>query len=167
MMNFTGITPITIKELSKQNREDVKVLFKKLKKKKPKNLDSVIHQLHDEAFATYDCLDCGNCCSSISPIIKEKDIDRLGKHFRMKPSKFIDQYLFMDDEEDFVFQTQPCPFLGNDKYCMCYENRPKACREYPHTDRSKMHQILNLTGKNRAYCPIVYVIVEELLKLNW
>ncbi len=29
----------------------------------------------------------------------------------------------------------PCPFLGDDNYCSVYEARPKACREYPHTDR--------------------------------
>ncbi|QZE13721.1 YkgJ family cysteine cluster protein [Halosquirtibacter laminarini] len=166
-MNFTGITPQSIVELSKQNSQEIKELFKKLKKKKPKNLDAVIHSLHQEAFELYDCLDCGNCCSSISPIVKEKDIDRLSKHFRIKSSKFIDEYLQVDDENDFVFRNQPCPFLGNDMYCMCYESRPKACREYPHTDRSKMHQILKLTETNRSYCPIVYVIIEELLKMNW
>ncbi|MDC1105718.1 YkgJ family cysteine cluster protein [Prolixibacteraceae bacterium] len=166
-MDFTGITPVTIVELSKQNRQQVKDLFKKLKKKKPKNLDAIIHQLHEEAFKSYDCLDCGNCCSSISPIVLEKDIDRLSKHFRMKSSKFIDEYLEMDSDSDFVFKTQPCPFLGNDLYCMCYESRPKACREYPHTDRTKMHQILNLTEKNRSYCPIVYMITETMLKMEW
>ena len=35
--------------------------FKRIKKSNPKNLDTVIHQLHDEAFKKIDCLDCANC----------------------------------------------------------------------------------------------------------
>ncbi len=141
---------------------ETKSLFAKLKKKKPKNLDTTVHQLHDQVFEEINCLDCANCCKSISPTLYDKDIERLAKHFRIKPSKFIDEYLYVDNDGDYVFKQTPCPFLLPDNYCMVYESRPKACREYPHTDRKKIYQILDLTLKNTEICPAVFDLVELL-----
>jgi Fe-S-cluster containining protein len=53
-----------------------------------------------------------------------------------------------------------------DNYCIIYDQRPKACREYPHTDRRRFYQILDLTMKNRDICPIVYEVVEKLKQEN-
>lgn len=145
---------------------ETKTLFAKLKKKKPKKLDDIVHNLHDEVFEEVDCLDCANCCKSISPTLYDKDVERLAKHLKMKPSKFIDQYLYIDDEGDYVFQQTPCPFLMPDNYCMVYESRPKACREYPHTDRKRFYQILNLTLKNTEVCPAVFDVVEKLKEIK-
>jgi Fe-S-cluster containining protein len=96
--------------------------------------------------------------------VTEKDIERLAKRMRMKAVDFIAQYLYIDEDKDYVFQQTPCPFLMPDNYCMVYEDRPKACREYPHTDRKRMYQILNLTHKNCEICPVVHGITEELVK---
>ncbi|NND87804.1 MAG: YkgJ family cysteine cluster protein, partial [Flavobacteriaceae bacterium] len=90
------------------------------------------------------------------------DIERIAKHFRMKPKTFIESYLRMDEENDYVLQEVPCAFLGADNYCSIYDVRPKACREFPHTDRRKFHQINNLTLKNVAICPAAFNIVEEM-----
>jgi len=155
------------KELTALVRKDEKgnrTLIVALKKIKQPEVDNLIHPLHKEAFSRFNCLECANCCSSISPIVTEKDIDRLAKHFRMKPSTFIDQYLHIDEDKDYVFNNTPCPFLLSDNFCMVYENRPKACREYPHTDRRNMQQILKLTLKNCEVCPVVYSIFNELKK---
>ena len=141
---------------------ETKIFFAKLRKKKPKNLDKIVHGLHDEVFQKIDCLDCANCCKSISPTLYDKDVERLAKFFKMKPSMFVEEYLYMDDEGDYVFKQTPCPFLLPDNYCMAYESRPKACREYPHTDRKRFYQILNLTLKNTEICPAVFEIVEKL-----
>ena len=80
----------------------------------------------------------------------------------MKPSEFITTYLKIDTEGDYVLQSAPCPFLGSDNYCSVYEHRPRACREYPHTNRRKMQQILDLTYRNTLVCPAVFWIVEEM-----
>lgn len=47
-------------------------------------------------------------------------------------------------------------------YCSIYEDRPKACREYPHTDRKKFYQIHALTIKNAETCPAVFHTLEQL-----
>jgi len=144
------------------HKAETKSFFEKLKKKKPKNLDQVVHNLHDEVFQEIDCLACANCCKSISPTLYDKDVERLAKQLKIKPSQFVDEYLYVDEEGDYVFQKTPCPFLMPDNYCMVYESRPKACREYPHTDRKRFYQILNLTLKNTEVCPAVFDVVEKL-----
>ena len=137
-------------------------LFKQLKKRKPRNLDEVVHTAHEEVFEYIDCLECANCCKTLGPRITDGDIARLAKHLRIKPSKVVDEYLRIDEDGDYVFKSMPCPFLMPDNYCMVYESRPRACREYPHTDRKRFYQILDLTRKNVATCPAVYEIVERI-----
>jgi len=158
------IRPEKLLEFTNNHRQEFTSLFKRLKAKKPKNLDDAFHELHMEAFEQFDCLSCANCCSTISPVITEKDIERMARRLKMKSVDFITQYLHIDEDKDYVFQQTPCPFLMSDNYCMVYEDRPKACREYPHTDRKRMYQILNLTHKNCEVCPVVYCITEELVK---
>lgn len=147
--------------LKKENR----IFFDKLKRTKPKNLDNQFHTLHDELFQEIDCLSCANCCKTTSPIFYNKDIERLAKHLRQKPGEFIDKYLRIDEDKDYVLREAPCPFLDNDNYCSVYEARPNACREYPHTDRKRMEQILDLTYRNTCVCPAVLEITERLKKL--
>jgi Fe-S-cluster containining protein len=143
---------------------EIRVFFERVKKKKPRDLDSKIHDLHQKTFKKIDCLDCANCCSTTSPIFRDVDIKRLSKHLKMKESQFVSAYLKMDEESDYVLRQSPCAFLGNDNKCSVYEHRPLACREYPHTDRKNMIQILGITEKNTLICPAVSTIIEELKK---
>ena len=143
---------------------ETRKLFERIKKKKPRDLDDQVHTLHTKTFARIDCLDCANCCSTTSPIFRDIDIKRLSKHLKMKENNFVSTYLKMDEESDYVLQKSPCSFLGNDNKCSVYEHRPLACREYPHTDRKNMIQILGITEKNTLICPAVATIFEELKK---
>lgn len=127
-----------------------------------KKLDRDIHQLHEEVFACTDCLKCANCCTTTGPLFTRKDIDRISKHLGMKAFEFEEKYLRIDEDDDFVLKSVPCTFLGEDNMCAIYEVRPKACREYPHTDRIKQQQILHLTRKNASICPAVFTILERL-----
>jgi Fe-S-cluster containining protein len=150
--------------LARKAESSTRKLFAKLKKSKPKDLDDVMEELHERTFRETDCLQCANCCKTTSPIFRDKDIERLSKFLRMKPSAFTAQYLHEDKDHDYVLNAAPCTFLGADNYCSVYEARPAACREYPHTDRKKFYQILDLTVKNTFICPAAYRIIEELKK---
>lgn len=149
-------------ELADKNKKENKEVVKKLKKSKPKNLDATVLQLHDEVFDKIDCLACANCCKTTSPTFYERDIDRLSKHLKIKPSDFIQQYLNIDEDGDYVLTTAPCPFLDYENYCTVYESRPTACREYPHTNRKRFYQILDLSLKNTEICPAVADVFEKL-----
>lgn len=147
-------------EKHKENRK----FFSKLKKKVPKDLDYVMQELHEDEFGKTDCLACANCCKTTGPLFTNADIERIAKFFRMKASGFISQYLRRDEENDYVLQKVPCSFLGADNHCSIYDIRPKACREFPHTNRRKFQQISKLTLENVAICPAAYNIVEKMKK---
>jgi len=150
-------------EIAKEKHLENKKYFAKLKKRTPKRLDLIMQDLHDTEFEKTDCLTCGNCCKTTSPIFTEKDIQRISKHLKMKEHQFISHYLERDTDDYYVLRTAPCTFLDvNDNSCFIYDVRPKACREYPHTNRRKFIQLTDLTLKNTEICPAVYHIVEAL-----
>lgn len=156
-----------LSELAKRDKKKFRALVKKLKKMKKQELDEIVHTLHHEYFADTDCLQCANCCKSLGPMLNDHDIRRLSKHLRMKPKDFTAEYLRQDEDGDYVFKSMPCPFLMDDNYCMVYEARPKACREYPHTDKVNFQQVLNLSLKNTESCPVVYKIMKALEEKHW
>ena len=160
MQEIINNLPKQAKEKHKEN----KAFFSKLKKKPPKQLDYVMQDLHDAEFKRTDCLKCANCCKTTGPLFTDKDIARIAKHFRLKEQQFVEQFLRLDEDNDYVLKSVPCTFLGSDNYCSIYDVRPKACREFPHTNRKKFQQISNLTLKNVAICPAAHNIVEELKK---
>lgn len=147
---------------AKVKHRETKAFLNKLKNKPPRELDQLTLDVHESVFNETNCLDCGNCCRTTGPLLLPKDIERLAKYLRMKPGAFMTQYLREDEDKDWVFKSMPCPFLGEDNYCSVYEHRPKACREFPHTDRKKLYQINNLTLKNVEICPAAFQIVEKL-----
>jgi Fe-S-cluster containining protein len=154
-----------LKKKAGQKRTENKKFFDRLKKNPPRDLDQQFHGLHDEAFEKLDCLTCANCCKTTGPLFTQKDIERLSSHFRTRPAEFIARFLRVDEDNDYVLQSVPCPFLGADNYCSVYEQRPNACREYPHTNQRKMHTIFKETLNNVAVCPAVFEIVEKLKKV--
>lgn len=157
-------TPEELPKLAKESFAETKKYFQKLKKRTPKRLDLLMQDLHEEEFEKTNCLDCGNCCKTTSPIFTEKDIARISKHLRIKEVKFMEQYLQRDEDDFYVLKSSPCTFLDTDNSCFIYDVRPKACSEYPHTNRRKFIQLTNLTLKNIEVCPATYNIIEELKK---
>lgn len=150
---------------AQQKSKEHQKFLEQIKKKPPKNLDYLVEDIHEETFEEIDCLACANCCKTTGPLFTEKDKERIAKHLRMKISDFETKFLRLDEDNDWVLQSTPCFFLDpNDNKCNIYDVRPKACREYPHTDRKKIYQINNLTLKNTLICPAVYVFVEKLRK---
>jgi uncharacterized protein len=121
-------------------------------------------ELHEEAFEKIDCLQCANCCKKYSPRFKTPDIKRISKHLKLKEGDFIETYLRIDEDGDYVAKSTPCPFLGEDNYCSIYENRPSDCHRFPYTDEDVIIKRQNLTLKNSTFCPIVYYVLEKLVK---
>jgi Fe-S-cluster containining protein len=137
--------------------------LRKWNKQKPKDLDQRFNNAHQKEFAKRDCLSCANCCKTTSPIFRQPDIRRMAKALRIKESQLVAQYLKLDEDDDYVLQTSPCFNLLPDNTCAVYEDRPLACREYPHTDRKNMYQIMDLTAQNTLICPAVASIVEKIV----
>jgi uncharacterized protein len=144
------------RKFKKENKKFFALLYRK------KDLDNIFHNLHEEVFAKTDCLQCANCCKTTSPIFRDVDIDRIAKHLGMRPSLFTEKYLHIDEDQDWVLNSVPCAFLDTDNYCKIYDVRPKACREYPHTDRKNMAQVMDLTYQNSMVCPAVAEMAAKI-----
>ncbi|WP_298883603.1 YkgJ family cysteine cluster protein [uncultured Polaribacter sp.] len=152
-------------KLAEEVRKENLKYFANLKKRTPKNLDYVMQELHDDEFKKTDCLACGNCCKTTSPIFTDKDVERISKYLKMKVAAFTKQYLERDEDDFMVLKTAPCSFLDeSDNTCFIYDVRPKACAEYPHTNRKKFIGITDLTVVNTSICPATFSIVEALKK---
>ena len=149
-------------QLAAEKKAQNQRFFKKLKARPPRELDTLMQELHQAEFSRTDCLECANCCKTTGPLFTGADIDRISARLRLRPGQFVQRYLRVDEDGDYVLQQLPCPFLDGENYCLIYEVRPRACREYPHTDRKKFHQITGLTLKNTAICPAAFRIVEEM-----
>ncbi len=147
---------------AQSKNRDFTLLAQKVKNLQPQRADEIFGQLNDEAFKHISCLDCGNCCKGLGPEIYLTDVRRMARHLKMKAADFIDTYLEMDIENVYIFKSLPCPFLAEDNYCMVYPARPKACREYPHTDQKNIRSILTICVKNTKICPAVFYIFERL-----
>lgn len=120
--------------------------------------------LHKEAFEKIDCLKCANCCKNYSPRFKTPDIKRISRLLKMKEGDFIETYLKLDADGDYVAKKAPCPFLGEDNYCSIYDNRPSDCVRFPYTDEDVIIKRPQLTLKNATFCPIVYYVMEGLTR---
>ena len=165
-MKITPELLLKIKQYATGNKNQLAHFFSKLDRMSPKELDTSFHIYHDEVFSKINCVDCANCCKTISPRLHESDIIRIAGYLKKKVTAFKDLYVKTDDEGDYVFQKTPCPFLNADNFCEIYNHRPKACREYPHTHLKRMNQILDITFKNVEVCPAVFMIVERLKSKN-
>lgn len=139
-------------------------LYKRFLQRADKNkVLNQLPELHEEAFSKIDCLQCANCCKNYSPRFKTPDIKRISKHLKMRESDFIETYLKVDEEGDFVAKSLPCPFLGADNFCSIYDQRPSDCRRFPYTDEDVFIKRQALTLKNSTFCPITYYVLESLL----
>lgn len=119
-------------------------------------------ELHEAAFEKFDCLHCGNCCRNYSPRFKTPDIKRIARHLRLRESVFIDTYLRLDEDGDYVTKSTPCPFLGADNKCSIYDQRPSDCHRFPYTDEDVFIKRKNITLKNVTFCPIANFVMEKL-----
>ena len=137
-----------------------------LKRAVARNVIPQLPALHEEAFSEINCLDCAACCKNYSPRFKTPDIKRISRRLGLKESRFIEKYLVLDEEGDYVVNAKPCPFLGNDNSCDIYEDRPSDCRRFPYTDEDVLLKRQTLTLKNAGFCPAVFFVLDKMASLE-
>lgn len=148
-----------------KNSADHQKKYKRFLEKADKNkVLKKLPDLHEEAFSRIDCLQCANCCKKYSPRFKTPDIKRISRHLKMKEGDFIETYLRLDEDGDYVAKSLPCPFLGEGNLCRIYDNRPSDCVRFPYTDEDIILKRPAITLKNSSFCPIVYHVLEALTK---
>ena len=152
-----------LKNWERKSNENQKKYTNFLKRADKNKVLKKLPALHEEAFEKIDCLKCANCCRNFSPRFKTPDIKRIAKHLNMKEGAFIETYLRLDEDGDYVVKSSPCPFLGADNYCSIYEVRPSDCERFPYTNEDVFIKRPNITLKNAEFCPIVAHVLERLV----
>lgn len=163
VLNTVFMAEINMDNWEKRSAEHQKQ-YKQFLQRADKN--KVLKQLpgfHEEAFDKIDCLQCANCCKNYSPRFKTPDIKRISRFLGMKEGDFIETYLFLDEEGDYVSKTKPCPFLGAGNFCTIYEARPSDCHRFPYTDEDVILKRPAITLKNAGFCPAVHYVLEKLI----
>jgi len=127
-------------------------------------LDQWVAQLRAIVEPAIDCIACNHCCRTLQVVVDRRDIARLASRLETTPADFTATHV--DTAPDGVqhLRRRPCPFLGPDGACTVYEDRPRACRDYPYLDtpriRSRSHTMLDNVG----HCPIVHNVWELLVQ---
>lgn len=155
---------INLDNWEKKSAENQKTYKHFLKTAQKASVYKKLPDLHEEAFSKIDCLTCAACCKNYSPRFKTTDIKRISKYLKLKESVFIDTYLNLDEDGDYVLKSKPCSFLGEDNFCNIYEVRPSDCRRFPYTDEDVLLKRPNITLKNSSFCPAVYYVLEKLVQ---
>ena len=153
----------TFHDWEKKSRGHKKLYQQFLKRADKNKVLRQLPELHEQAFEKVNCLTCANCCKNYSPRFKTPDIKRVSKHLGLRESVFIDTYLRVDEDGDFVVKQAPCPFLNNDYTCSIYAQRPSDCARFPYTNEDVFIKRPALTIKNSEFCPITYFVLERLL----
>lgn len=120
------------------------------------------HRLHEEVFGEIDCLECANCCRELGPRILSPDIAPLAKALGLPPRQFEEEWIRLDEDGDKILKALPCPFLDG-QVCAMYHDRPRSCRDYPHTADRDIHKRLHRLGLDLSYCPAAWQIARQLL----
>ena len=154
---------VNLNEWEKKSAEHTKQYKNFLQRAEKNKVLKQLPKLHEEAFKKVDCLKCAACCKTYSPRFKTPDIKRISKHLKLKESVFINTYLKLDNDGDYVSKTSPCPFLGNDNYCNIYDQRPSDCHRFPYTDEDVLLKRPVITLKNATFCPAVFYVLEKLI----
>jgi uncharacterized protein len=127
-------------------------------------LDAVVRKTTDEVWQQIDCTACANCCRTMHIVVDNKDIARLAGRLNMTVLQFSKRYVTVAEDKTKQFSSIPCPFLGEDNLCTVYDDRPKACRDFPflHGDnfRSRTLGVIAHTSD----CPIVFNVWQALKK---
>ena len=158
--------PITLNNWVRRSSERQKTYKSYLARADKNSILNRLPALHEEAITSVNCTQCANCCKSYSPRFKTPDIKRIARHLRMKEGEFIEKFLKLDEEGDYVVKSSPCPFLDEQNLCSIYDERPSDCARFPYTNEDVMIKRQSLTLKNSTFCPIVYHVLERLLETN-
>ena len=133
--------------------------------RKVRGMDTLAAALNKEAFKKIDCLDCANCCKTMTPTFTKQDLKRISAHFNMTVDAFQKKWLRKErgGDRDWLNKTEPCQFLNlKDNKCSIYEIRPADCAGFPHLSK-KFKDFVHIHKQNVEYCPATYRLVEKMM----
>lgn len=81
----------------------------------------------------FPCEMCGRCCHQPHIVVRPDEIDRVASAAGILIPDFLRDYLVRTDDGRFLFKrTDPCAFLGPDRRCTIWRDRPQICDDFPY-----------------------------------
>lgn len=153
-----------IKRYSRRNEEDDYRFRAHLKSLDVSNaeLDATVRETTDAVWAQIDCTTCGHCCRSLQIVVDDKDILRLSTRLGMTAKQFSQRYVGIAEDKTKYFTSTPCTFLSEDNRCTVYEDRPRACRDFPYLREDNFRGRTLMMIANTEVCPIVFNVWQQL-----
>jgi uncharacterized protein len=151
----------TFRNLVSRNKKKFRNFLTRMEKKPIGQVRLIKLEANELAWAKTDCLDCANCCKTMSPTYTKKDITRISKFLGMTSSSFKEKWLYKDRTGDWLNKKQPCQFLDlSTNMCNIYEVRPGDCAGFPHHGTKSIRDYGHVFKQNVEFCPATYRLVE-------
>lgn len=147
------------------HRQAFRKFLNRSEKNPPRGIDKLTPQVEPEVWKDVDCLECANCCKTMTPTFTPKDLKRISAHFNQTPEEFRKKWLVKDRNKDLVNKLQPCQFLDlKTNKCNIYAIRPEDCAGFPHLSKKKWVEYAHVHKQNIDYCPATYKMVEKIME---
>lgn len=156
----------SFRQIVLHNKRRLKRFLSRLEKKTPKGLQALTVEADKAVWQRTDCLDCANCCKTMSPTYTKEDVRRIARHLEMTEAAFRKKWLYKDKTGDWMNVKQPCQFLDlKTNMCNIYAVRPRDCAGFPHHVKKKMNaDYMHMYKQNLEYCPATYRLVEAVME---
>ncbi|MDR1405235.1 MAG: YkgJ family cysteine cluster protein [Candidatus Methanoplasma sp.] len=81
----------------------------------------------------FPCEMCGRCCCQPNIVMLPGEVDRVAHAAGVPLHKFVTEYLNRTrDGRLLLKKTNPCAFLGKDRKCRIWKDRPEICDDFPY-----------------------------------
>ncbi|HEY4207851.1 MAG TPA: YkgJ family cysteine cluster protein [Puia sp.] len=155
----------SFRQMVLHNKRRIKSFLTRLENKPLRGLDKIVVEADKQAWKRTDCLDCANCCKTMSPTYTKKDVKRIAAHLDMTERAFREKWLYKDKTGDWMNVKQPCQFLDlKTNLCNIYAVRPRDCAGFPHHTKKKMVEYMHMYKQNIEYCPATYRVIEFIME---
>lgn len=151
--------------VASRKKKRLSVFLDKLDEIVPDDMPQLVAKTDATVWRDVNCMECANCCKTMTPTFRKSDVVRISAHLGMKPKEFVERWLYKEEESgDWVNKSQPCQFLVDNK-CSIYEVRPKDCAEFPHHNKKPFDAYNDTFKQNLHRCPATFTLVERLEKI--
>ncbi len=155
----------SFRRIVSNQKKRIRSFLTRLEKNPPRGLDRLTIEADKLIWTRTNCLDCANCCKTMSPTYTKKDVQRIARHLNMTQKEFRDKWLYKDKSGDWMNKKQPCQFLDlKTNMCSIYAVRPRDCAGFPHHTKKRMVDYMHMYKQNIEYCPATFRVVEQIME---
>lgn len=106
-----------------------------------KDLDRA-YAICEDYHRSFPCQECGKCCHQKLITILPEEVDRISSAAHIPLGEFVSKYVGVaGDGRIMMLRTDPCAFLGKNKRCTIWNDRPEVCREFPYLVSTFMSRV--------------------------